>query len=86
MARIETTGNESIDQATAEIAVALRNACRVTCSAQDHYDEAMRLRDEIMNGTRELSADEPTPEEAEQAHDIYVWERARGMHPEDTDV
>ena len=54
MAQINTTGNADIDEATAEIAVALRNACPVTCGEQDHYHEAMRLRDAIMKGTREL--------------------------------
>jgi hypothetical protein len=53
---IDITGNDSIDQATAEIAVALRKACPVMCGDQDHYDEAMRLRDAIMTGTRALAA------------------------------
>ena len=55
---IKTTGNSRIDTATAEIAVALRDA-RVgqpRYREQDHYDEAVRLRDEIMTGTRELPA------------------------------
>jgi hypothetical protein len=52
---IKTTGNDRIDRATAEIAVALRDASpgqREQC----YYDEAMRLRDEIMAGQRELDS------------------------------
>jgi hypothetical protein len=43
---IKTTGNEAVDTATAEIAVALRNASPGKRD-QHYYDEAMRLRDEI---------------------------------------
>ena len=53
MAQIKTTGNAQIDQATAEIAVALRDACPGQ-REQEYYDVAMRLRDAIMAGTREL--------------------------------
>jgi hypothetical protein len=54
MAQIRTTGNHDIDTATAEIAVALRNSSFTVQRDQDYYDEAMRLRDAIMAGTREL--------------------------------
>jgi hypothetical protein len=51
-----TTGNSRIDGATAEIAVHVRDG-RVGSHAryrdQDHYDEAMRLRDEILQGAGE---------------------------------
>ena len=57
MAHLWTTGNGDIDSATAEIAVALRNACNYTCGDQDHYDEAMRLRNRIMAGTRAMDAE-----------------------------
>lgn len=53
---INTTGHDGIDSATAEIAVALRKACPVLCGDQDHYDEAVRLRDAIMDGTRALDS------------------------------
>lgn len=53
MAEIRTTGNDRIDTATSEIAVALRDAQPVWHD-QHYYDEAMRLRDEIMAGTTEL--------------------------------
>jgi len=51
---IDTTGNDRIDTAAAEIAVAIRDA-RVGLPTryrdQDHYNEAQRLRDEIIMGT-----------------------------------
>lgn len=53
MAKINITGNADIDQATAEIALVLRDASPGQRD-QQYYDEAMRLRDEIMAGTREL--------------------------------
>lgn len=74
---VKTTGNADIDQATAEIALVLRGYSNWE-SEQAANDEAMRLRDAIMAGTREIVADEPTPEEAEQAHDVAVWERQWG--------
>lgn len=51
---ITTTGNSQVDTATAEIAVLLRDATYSTRTDQSYYNEAMRLRDEIMAGTREL--------------------------------
>lgn len=51
---IKTTGNSRIDMATAEIAVALRDACGYTCGEQAHYDTAEALRDEILAGARTL--------------------------------
>lgn len=54
MAHITTTGNSDVDGATSEIASALRHASPVDHGDQYFYDEAMRLRDAIMNGTREL--------------------------------
>lgn len=54
MRGIEVTGNSRIDGATAEIAVALRDASP-HLRDQYYYDEAMRLRDEIMAGTAELA-------------------------------
>ena len=48
-----TTGNASVDDATAEIALALRDG-DPRKRDQHYYDEAMRLRDAIMQGTREL--------------------------------
>ncbi len=58
MAHIWLTGNRDIDSATAEIAVALRNACPVLCGEQDHYEQAAALRNQIMKGTRELDREE----------------------------
>lgn len=54
---IKVTGNSRIDTATAEIAGHIRDGrigSHVSWREQDHYDEAMRLRDEIMAGTRHL--------------------------------
>lgn len=48
---INITGNHQIDQAAAEIAIALRDAGRAEHEA---LAEAERLRDEIMAGTRAL--------------------------------
>ena len=52
MPSVNTTGNADIDTATAEIAVALRDAAPGKRD-QEYYDEAMRLLDAIMKGTRE---------------------------------
>lgn len=49
---INVTGNHDIDQATAEIAVALRDA---GYTEHEAYAEAERLRNEIMSGTREIT-------------------------------
>jgi len=51
---ITVTGNSQIDRATAEIAVALRNASPGKRD-QHYYDEASRLRDEIMQGTMAMA-------------------------------
>jgi hypothetical protein len=51
---VKVTGNHQIDQATAELAVLVRDAragSHVRYSEQDHYDEAMRLRDEFLAGS-----------------------------------
>lgn len=50
---INVTGNHDVDQATAEIAVAFRDAGYAEHNA---YAEAERLRNEIMSGTRALDA------------------------------
>ena len=55
---ITPTGNEQIDTATAELALELRMA-HPSMREQSLYDEAMRIRDAIMAGTRELP--EPLP-------------------------
>lgn len=50
---IRVTGQPDIDQATAEIAVALRDAAGTAATytpEQHYYDEAMRLRDAILKG------------------------------------
>jgi hypothetical protein len=54
MSGITVTGQPDIDQATAEIAVALRDASPGKRD-QHYYDEAARLRDAIMAGTRALA-------------------------------
>jgi hypothetical protein len=59
---IKTTGNSRIDSATAEIATHLRDAdlggtVRIQRTEQSYYDEAMRLRDEILAGAAELAYD-----------------------------
>lgn len=55
---ITPTGNSRIDEATAELALELRMA-HPSMREQSLYNEAMRIRDEIMAGTRELP--EPLP-------------------------
>lgn len=50
---MRTTGNGRIDTATAELALALR-AARPGKREQTYYDEAMRLRDEILAGAKVL--------------------------------
>lgn len=58
MRGIEVTGNSRIDGATAEIAGHIRDGrvgSHVRYREQEHYDEASRLRDEIMAGTAELT-------------------------------
>jgi hypothetical protein len=52
---IKVMGNSDIDTATAEIAVALRDADPGRRD-QEYYDMAVRLRDDIMRGTRWLDA------------------------------
>lgn len=52
---IRVTGNGEIDGATAEIAVALRDASPGQRD-QEYYDAAMRLRDRIMAGAKTLDA------------------------------
>lgn len=47
--KIATTGNALIDHATAEIVLALRDASPGKRD-QQYYDEAMRLRDDIIVG------------------------------------
>jgi hypothetical protein len=51
---INTTGNSRIDDAAAEIAIALRRASPGSPD-QAYYHEAMRLRDAVMTGTRQLA-------------------------------
>lgn len=55
---IKTTGNADVDCATSEIAIVLRDA-GYGRKEQDCYDEAMRLRDAIMAGTRDLTLGDP---------------------------
>jgi hypothetical protein len=55
---IAVTGNRRADDATSEIALALRDASPGK-SDQYYYDEAMRLRDEILAGAAELAARPP---------------------------
>ena len=75
---IKTTGNADIDTATAEIAVALRKACPVLCPDQDHYDDAMRLRDAIMSGTRAPDAGYRVQDDVELLADRYARETYPG--------
>lgn len=49
---IRVTGNDRIDTATAEIVLVLREGYALRLTEQGYYDEAMRLRDEIMAGER----------------------------------
>ena len=61
MAQINTTGNDDIDTATAEIAVALR-AEHPGSNDSYCYRQAERLRDAIMAGTRQLDIDRAVAE------------------------
>jgi hypothetical protein len=58
MMGIDITGNESIDNATATIALALGRAYPGWLD-QEAYNAAMNLRNDIMAGTRELDAPLP---------------------------
>lgn len=62
MSGITVTGQADIDQATSEIAGYLRDAnlgyATLHPREQDFYNEAMRLRDAIMAGTRALADSE----------------------------
>lgn len=61
MSGIKTTGNSRIDGATAEIAGHVRDGrigSHVRWREQEHYDEAMRLRDEILSGAFPLTMHE----------------------------
>jgi hypothetical protein len=71
---ITTTGNPGVDQATAEIAVALRDASPGKRD-QDYYNEAMRLRDAILSGAREAPVQERAPEVTELLARIREQER-----------
>lgn len=68
MAKITLTGNARIDNATAEIALALLDAD----PGRDHqslYNRAMWLRDEIMTGMREAD------------HAAELFRAEQGVHP-----
>ena len=74
---IQVTGNSRIDGATAEIATHIRDA-RVgkRYREQDHYDEAMRLRDEILAGATELAYDPVSGANWDQAAAVAAWGRS----------
>jgi hypothetical protein len=74
MSGIATTGNSQVDTATAEIAVALRDGRGIGHGwrEQDHCNEAMRLRDEIMAGTREMDAVTPPAHSLNDHGDVCV--------------
>lgn len=65
---IRITRNRLVDSATAEIAVALRDASPGHADAY-YYQEAERLRDDIMLGTREID------------HQDALSSAAQGVHP-----
>jgi hypothetical protein len=65
---IKITGNQDIDEATAEIAVALRDA-NPGQRQQEYYDMAESLRDAIMAGTRQLALDKAVTESEWMAGD-----------------
>lgn len=71
MTGIAVTGQPDIDQATAEIAIVLRDA-GYGKREQDCYDEAARLRDVIMAGTRALDAEVPVTHTGMAEHDGYA--------------
>jgi hypothetical protein len=77
---IDTTGNEEIDSATAEIALALRDARPGKCE-QTYYDDAQRLRDAIMAGTRSMAAKAPAGlvVEKRNASGWRVYHQASGL-------
>lgn len=81
MAEIKVTGNDDIDTATAEIAVALR-AEHPGSNDEYCYRQAERLRDAIMAGALELDDHECIgQDEAEHIHDVAMWQRQHGKRP-----
>ena len=72
MSGIAVTGQPDIDQATAEIAVALRDADPGK-REQSYYDEAARLRDAIMAGTRALA--EPAKAATDKVRGGYTYQQ-----------
>jgi hypothetical protein len=74
---IDRTGNARIDQATAELAVALRDADPGKRD-QHYYDEAMRLRNEIMVGTLEREGTLPAWTPANNGTSKRRWFLIRG--------
>lgn len=75
---VRTTGNELIDQATAEIAGVLRDGDPGKRD-QHYYDEAMRLRDEIIVGTLAQAGVLPPWRPAVDGASKRPWFVARGM-------
>lgn len=84
---IKVTGNSRIDTATAEIARHIRDArVGLRYREQDHYDEAMRLRDEIMAGTREQEHRYPPWRPANNGTGRRIWFLTRGYGTESDSV
>jgi hypothetical protein len=80
MRGIAVTGQPDIDQATAEIAVVLRDA-GYGKREQDCYDEASRLRDVIMAGTRALDATVAEPAEPESWGTLCDYDTGKAIRP-----
>lgn len=83
---ITTTGNDRIDTATSEIAIALRDAGNPGQSEAYFYAEAMRLRDEIMAGARELPPVLPPWRPAVNGTGRRPWFVCRGWGTESDSV
>ena len=78
---IDTTGNDRIDGATSEIAVHIRDARispHVRWREQEHYNEAMRLRDEIIVGTLAMAGKLPPWRPANNGSGKMIWFLIRG--------
>jgi len=78
---IQTTGNALIDQATAEIAVTLRDACPGRSDRQ-YYEEAGRLRDEIIVGALDRAGVLPLWRAAVNGAGKRCWFLVRGWGTE----
>jgi hypothetical protein len=84
---INTTGSHQIDQAASEIAGHIRDGrvgSHVRWREQEHYDEAERLRDEIIVGTLAMAGVLPPWVTGVNGDSKRPWFLHRGLGSEDS--